>query len=122
MSADWCTYFVPTQDGDDASPVLTSCDIVKVPDPQMGMVRGHTHTPTYTLKIQLVEKCLQCLKLMVCLQENLVESKHHKLARSLRSGPSDHDLKPNAATRDQLNVRDSQFMYYFIYLCSILKS
>lgn len=37
-------------------------------------------------------------------QENLVESKHHKLARSLRSGPSDHDLKPNAATRDQLNV------------------
>lgn len=40
------------------------------------------------------------------LQENLVESKHHKLARSLRSGPSDHDLKPNAATRDQLNVRN----------------
>jgi len=36
--------------------------------------------------------------------ENLVESKHHKLARSLRSGPSDHDLKPNAATRDQLNI------------------
>uniref|UniRef100_A0A7N8XJX4 Phosphatidylinositol 3-kinase catalytic subunit type 3 n=1 Tax=Mastacembelus armatus TaxID=205130 RepID=A0A7N8XJX4_9TELE len=61
------------KDGDDASPILTSCDIVKVPDPQMGM-------------------------------ENLVESKHHKLARSLRSGPSDHDLKPNAATRDQLNI------------------
>uniref|UniRef100_A0A8D0D7R0 Phosphatidylinositol 3-kinase catalytic subunit type 3 n=1 Tax=Sander lucioperca TaxID=283035 RepID=A0A8D0D7R0_SANLU len=61
------------KDGDDTSPVLTSCDIVKVPDPQMGM-------------------------------ENLVESKHHKLARSLRSGPSDHDLKPNAATRDQLNI------------------
>uniref|UniRef100_A0A3Q3E069 Phosphatidylinositol 3-kinase catalytic subunit type 3 n=1 Tax=Labrus bergylta TaxID=56723 RepID=A0A3Q3E069_9LABR len=61
------------KDGDDASPGLTSCDIVKVPDPQMGM-------------------------------ENLVESKHHKLARSLRSGPSDHDLKPNAATRDQLNI------------------
>ncbi|XP_068108187.1 phosphatidylinositol 3-kinase catalytic subunit type 3 isoform X3 [Hyperolius riggenbachi] len=36
--------------------------------------------------------------------ENLVESKHHKLARSLRSGPSDHDLKPNAAVRDQLNI------------------
>lgn len=35
-----------------------------------------------------------------------MESKHHKLARSLRSGPSDHDLKPNAATRDQLNVRE----------------
>uniref|UniRef100_A0A674B478 Phosphatidylinositol 3-kinase catalytic subunit type 3 n=1 Tax=Salmo trutta TaxID=8032 RepID=A0A674B478_SALTR len=33
-----------------------------------------------------------------------VPLKHHKLARSLRSGPSDHDLKPNAATRDQLNV------------------
>lgn len=36
-----------------------------------------------------------------------MESKHHKLARSLRSGPSDHDLKPNAATRDQLNVSSS---------------
>lgn len=44
----------------------------------------------------------------VLLQENLVESKHHKLARSLRSGPSDHDLKPNAATRDQLNVSDAE--------------
>uniref|UniRef100_A0A8C7XIS5 Phosphatidylinositol 3-kinase catalytic subunit type 3 n=1 Tax=Oryzias sinensis TaxID=183150 RepID=A0A8C7XIS5_9TELE len=61
------------KDGDEAIPVLTSSDIVKVPDPQIGM-------------------------------ENLVESKHHKLARSLRSGPSDHDLKPNAATRDQLNI------------------
>ncbi|KAH7963432.1 hypothetical protein HPB52_021159 [Rhipicephalus sanguineus] len=36
--------------------------------------------------------------------ENLVESKHHKLSRSLRSGLTDKDLKPNAATRDQLNV------------------
>ncbi|XP_058251296.1 phosphatidylinositol 3-kinase catalytic subunit type 3 isoform X1 [Hemibagrus wyckioides] len=61
------------KDGDEASALLTSSDIVKVPDPQMCM-------------------------------ENLVESKHHKLARSLRSGPSDHDLKPNAATRDQLNI------------------
>ncbi|RXM29641.1 Phosphatidylinositol 3-kinase catalytic subunit type 3 [Acipenser ruthenus] len=61
------------KDGDESSPILTSSDIVKVPDPQMSM-------------------------------ENLVESKHHKLARSLRSGPSDHDLKPNAATRDQLNI------------------
>ncbi|KAL7979877.1 hypothetical protein Chor_008082 [Crotalus horridus] len=60
------------EDGDEASPIYTSSEIVKVPDPQMSM-------------------------------ENLVESKHHKLARSLRSGPSDHDLKPNAATRDQLN-------------------
>ncbi|KAH6937551.1 hypothetical protein HPB50_001704 [Hyalomma asiaticum] len=37
-------------------------------------------------------------------KENLVESKHHKLSRSLRSGLTDKDLKPNAATRDQLNV------------------
>jgi len=35
--------------------------------------------------------------------DNLVESKHHKLARSLRSGPTDRDLKPNAYTRDLLN-------------------
>uniref|UniRef100_A0A8C9TVK9 Phosphatidylinositol 3-kinase catalytic subunit type 3 n=1 Tax=Scleropages formosus TaxID=113540 RepID=A0A8C9TVK9_SCLFO len=61
------------KDVDEAIPLLTSSDIVKVPDPQMSM-------------------------------ENLVESKHHKLARSLRSGPSDHDLKPNATTRDQLNI------------------
>nr|CAD7591205.1 unnamed protein product [Timema genevievae] len=38
------------------------------------------------------------------LQENLVESKHHKLARSLRSGVSDKDLKPNAMMRDVLNT------------------
>ncbi|GAB1301516.1 Phosphatidylinositol 3-kinase catalytic subunit type 3 [Apodemus speciosus] len=61
------------KDGDESSPILTSFELVKVPDPQMSM-------------------------------ENLVESKHHKLARSLRSGPSDHDLKPNATTRDQLNI------------------
>ncbi|XP_064607919.1 phosphatidylinositol 3-kinase catalytic subunit type 3-like [Liolophura sinensis] len=36
--------------------------------------------------------------------ENLVESKHHKLARSLRSGPTDRDMKPEAKTRDQLNT------------------
>ncbi|KAK3601062.1 hypothetical protein CHS0354_029288 [Potamilus streckersoni] len=36
--------------------------------------------------------------------ENLVENKHHKLARSLRSGPTDRDMKPDAKTRDILNV------------------
>lgn len=38
------------------------------------------------------------------LKENLVESKHHKLARSLRSGYSDKDAKPNATVRDMLNT------------------
>ncbi|KAG8225411.1 hypothetical protein J437_LFUL004611 [Ladona fulva] len=38
------------------------------------------------------------------LQDNLVESKHHKLARSLRSGVSDKDVKPNATVRDTLNT------------------
>jgi phosphatidylinositol 3-kinase len=38
------------------------------------------------------------------LQENLVEIKHHKLARSVRSGLSDKDVKPNAAVRDQLHT------------------
>ncbi|KAK2177654.1 hypothetical protein NP493_587g04000 [Ridgeia piscesae] len=37
------------------------------------------------------------------LQENLVEQKHHKLARSLRRGPVNRENKPNAATRDHLN-------------------
>lgn len=37
-------------------------------------------------------------------QENVVESKHHKLVRSLRRGPTDRDMKPDAKTRDQLNV------------------
>lgn len=37
-------------------------------------------------------------------QENLVESKHHKLARSLRSGLSDRDAKPNASVRDLLTA------------------
>ncbi|KAK2717345.1 phosphatidylinositol 3-kinase catalytic subunit type 3-like [Artemia franciscana] len=35
-------------------------------------------------------------------QENLVEKKHHCLARSARSGQSDKFLKPDAATRDFL--------------------
>lgn len=35
--------------------------------------------------------------------ENLVENKHHKLSRSVRSGISDRDLKPNSSIRDQLN-------------------
>ncbi|CAG0913122.1 unnamed protein product [Notodromas monacha] len=35
-------------------------------------------------------------------QENLVEAKHQKLARSLRSGLSDRDLKPNSGIRDAL--------------------
>lgn len=33
-----------------------------------------------------------------------MESKHHKLARSLRSGHCDKDAKPNAAMRDILNT------------------
>jgi phosphatidylinositol 3-kinase len=37
------------------------------------------------------------------LLENLAESKHHKLSRSLRSGVCDRDLKPNPQTRDLLN-------------------
>lgn len=35
--------------------------------------------------------------------DNLVEGKHHKLSRSVRSGLTDRDLKPDAGTRDQLN-------------------
>ncbi len=36
-------------------------------------------------------------------RDNLVEAKHHRLARSLRAGQSDRDLKPNAETRNKLN-------------------
>nr|QWQ57297.1 phosphatidylinositol 3-kinase catalytic subunit type 3 [Macrobrachium nipponense] len=36
--------------------------------------------------------------------ENLQEAKHHKLARSNRSGVTDRDLKPNSAIRDILNT------------------
>ena len=35
--------------------------------------------------------------------ENLVETKHHKLARARRTGQSEKDLKPNAPTRNRLN-------------------
>ena len=31
--------------------------------------------------------------------DNLVEMKHHRLARSQRAGQSEKDLKPNATTR-----------------------
>ncbi|XP_017040720.1 phosphatidylinositol 3-kinase catalytic subunit type 3 [Drosophila ficusphila] len=36
--------------------------------------------------------------------ENLVERKHHRLARSERSGISDRDAKPTASIRDQLHT------------------
>lgn len=39
-----CFEISVSQDADDAPPVLNSCDIVKVPDPQMGMVK---QSPTY---------------------------------------------------------------------------
>ena len=48
------------------------------------------------------------------MQENLVESKHHKLARSLRSGPADRDLKPNATVRDLLNVSMTEILLRII--------
>lgn len=35
--------------------------------------------------------------------DNLVEAKHHRLARSQRTGQSDRDLKPNADLRNRLN-------------------
>lgn len=35
--------------------------------------------------------------------DNLAENKHHKLSRSVRSGVSDRDLKPNPQMRDYLN-------------------
>ncbi|XP_066252460.1 phosphatidylinositol 3-kinase catalytic subunit type 3 isoform X2 [Euwallacea similis] len=47
--------------------------------------------------------CLQREKIDEYLGENLVERKHHMLARSLRSGLNDKDAKPNAAIRDNLN-------------------
>ena len=35
-------------------------------------------------------------------QDNIVEAKHHRLARSQRAGQLDKDLKPNAETRNRL--------------------
>ena len=35
-------------------------------------------------------------------QDNIVEAKHHRLARSQRAGQLDKDLKPNAETRNKL--------------------
>jgi phosphatidylinositol 3-kinase len=40
-------------------------------------------------------------------RENVVETKHHKMTRSLRHGPVARELKPNPATRDMLNVQSS---------------
>lgn len=37
-------------------------------------------------------------------KENLVEVKHHKLARSLRSGGNTRELKPTSTVRDALNT------------------
>lgn len=40
-------------------------------------------------------------------RDNPVEAKHLRLVRSHRSGPLDREMKPNAATRDELNVSRS---------------
>lgn len=37
-------------------------------------------------------------------RDNPVEAKHLRLVRSHRSGPLDREMKPNASTRDELNV------------------
>lgn len=39
-----------------------------------------------------------------------METKHHKLARSLRSGTTDKDMKPDARIRDQLKVGGNSFV------------
>jgi phosphatidylinositol 3-kinase len=39
-------------------------------------------------------------------RDNPVEAKHLRLVRSHRSGPLDREMKPNAITRDELNVSD----------------
>ncbi|XP_018917023.1 phosphatidylinositol 3-kinase catalytic subunit type 3 [Bemisia tabaci] len=69
------------------------------------------------------------------LQENLVENKHHKLARSVRSGISDKDAKPNATVRDllhtiigypptkQLTTEEEDLIWKFrFYLCNHKKA
>lgn len=42
--------------------------------------------------------------LILFFQENLVEAKHHKLARSLRSGGNTREVKPTSNVRDALNT------------------
>lgn len=44
--------------------------------------------------------CLVCCRS----QENLVERKHHRLARSARFGLCDRDVKPTSTARDQLHT------------------
>ncbi|XP_037812204.1 phosphatidylinositol 3-kinase catalytic subunit type 3 [Lucilia sericata] len=70
------------------------------------------------------------------LQENLVERKHHRLARSERSRISDRDAKPTANIRDQLhtivyrypptcvlNSEEQDLLWKFrFYLCSHKKA
>lgn len=58
---DKCFVFV--QDGDEAIPVLTSSDIVKVPDPQIGMVGGHKslNSVDYSVVFTGIKVCFFCL-------------------------------------------------------------
>lgn len=62
-------------------------------------------------RVHLVTVCLSIdvtiishVKNSELFQENLVERKHHRLARSARSGISDRDAKPTAQIRDQLHT------------------
>ncbi|XP_018579245.1 phosphatidylinositol 3-kinase catalytic subunit type 3 isoform X2 [Anoplophora glabripennis] len=72
-------------------------------------LRDQVNILTKVVSDQDYVNCLQKQKLEEISEqlgddENLVESKHHKLARSLRSGHSDKDAKPNATMRDILNT------------------
>lgn len=77
----------------------SQADIVMIPDHEILKVKKFFfHEYVVEINIFIIIICF------VDLKENLVESKHHKLARSIRSGVSDRDLKPNAIVRDALNT------------------
>lgn len=91
-------YFEP--DGELHYKFNSKPKLVTVPDTEIMQVKiyecavlMHTKHSFYTQNI-----------LIFCLQDNLVERKHHRLARSARSGLSDRDAKPTAAVRDQLQT------------------
>ena len=91
-------YYEP--DGDNMFPFRSQPEIVTVPDHEILEV---TIPYVSSIKYVLYLCSASHIRHFFFKKENLVESKHHKLARSLRSGMSDKDAKPNAAVRDTLH-------------------
>ena len=86
--------------------------------PSTATTATSTNTATASVLTASVENGLFSIVDPEVARDNPVEAKHLRLVRSHRSGPLDREMKPNAATRDELNVRGRRVPIPSWYLCA----